>query len=152
MLHCKYFDHKNSGDWKVRGPCRENLWKRAVRIGGKPRDNYRSCNYHGVSPQFPSPIVFMVKTFAVYLLPSSLLESPNLFWLRYNYFFIPLMYLFSFWILLWVQRHIGIAILQMTPKVHGPWLCTFLNRVKKNLRCSENLKLHCFLMILPLPY
>ena len=56
--HCKCFDHKNYGDWKLRGPCRENLhylWKRAVRIAGKPRDNYRSCNYHGVSPQFLQP-------------------------------------------------------------------------------------------------
>ena len=50
--HCKCFEHKNYGDWKLRGPCRENLhylWKRAVRIVGKPRDNYRSCNYRGVS-------------------------------------------------------------------------------------------------------
>ena len=42
----------------MRGPCRENLhylWKRAVRIAGKPHDNYRSCNYPGVSPQFLQP-------------------------------------------------------------------------------------------------
>ena len=35
FLHCKCFDHKNYGDWKLQGPCRENLhylWKRAVRI------------------------------------------------------------------------------------------------------------------------
>jgi hypothetical protein len=58
-LHCKCFDHKSYGDWKLRGPCRENLhylWKRAVRIAGKPCDNYRSCNYHGVSLQFLQPI------------------------------------------------------------------------------------------------
>ena len=57
-VHCKCFDHKNYGDWKLRGPCMENLhylWKRNVRIAGKPRDNYRSCNYHGVSPQFLQP-------------------------------------------------------------------------------------------------
>ena len=39
MDHCKSFDHKNYGDWKLQGPCRENLhylWKRAVRIAGKP--------------------------------------------------------------------------------------------------------------------
>ena len=40
-------------------------------------------------------------------------------------------------------------------KLHGPWQCKFLNRVQKNLRCtnlcSENLKRHGFLMILPLP-
>ena len=57
-LHCKCFDHKNYGDWKLRGPCRENLhylWKRAVRIAGKPRDKYRAYDYHGVSPQFLQP-------------------------------------------------------------------------------------------------
>ena len=46
-IHGKCFDHKNYGDWKLRGPCRENLhylWKRAVRIAGKPRDNYRTCS------------------------------------------------------------------------------------------------------------
>ena len=35
FLHCKCFDHKNYRDWKMQGPCRENLhylWKRAVRI------------------------------------------------------------------------------------------------------------------------
>ena len=61
-VHCKCFDHKNYGDWKLRGPCRENLhylWKRAIRIAGKPHDNYRTL-------QFPVPVVFMVKTFAVY--------------------------------------------------------------------------------------
>ena len=34
-------------DWELQGPCRENLhflWKRAVRIARKPRDNYRTCN------------------------------------------------------------------------------------------------------------
>ena len=51
QVHCKYFDHKNYGDWKLRGPCRENLnylWKRAVRIAGFP------CNCR-VSPQFLQP-------------------------------------------------------------------------------------------------
>ena len=54
-LHCKCFDHKNYRNWKLRGPCRENLhylWKRAVRIVGKPCDNYRTYNYHGVSLLF----------------------------------------------------------------------------------------------------
>ena len=44
-VHCKCFDHKSYGDWKLRGPWRDNLhylWKRAVRIAGKPRDNYKS--------------------------------------------------------------------------------------------------------------
>ena len=57
-IHCKCFDHKDYGDWTLRGPCRENLyylWKRAVRIAGKPCDNYRTNNYHGVSPQFIQP-------------------------------------------------------------------------------------------------
>jgi hypothetical protein len=57
-LHCKCFDHKNYGEWKLQGPCRENLHylcKRAVRIAGKPRDNYKSCNYYWVSPQFLQP-------------------------------------------------------------------------------------------------
>jgi hypothetical protein len=68
-VHCKFLPHENYGDWKLRGPCRENLhylWIRAVRIAGKPSDNYRSCNYHGVSPailtgtpQFPIPAIFM---------------------------------------------------------------------------------------------
>ena len=56
--HCKCFDHKNYGDWKLRGPCRENLhylWKRAVRIAGNPHDNYRTYNYHGISLQFLQP-------------------------------------------------------------------------------------------------
>ena len=42
LVHCKCFDHKNYGDWKKRGPCRENLhylWKRAVRIVGFPRNS-----------------------------------------------------------------------------------------------------------------
>ena len=46
-LHCKCFDHKNYRDWKLRGPCRENLhylWKRAVRIVGFPRN---SPHIHG---------------------------------------------------------------------------------------------------------
>ena len=58
IVHCKCFDHRNYGDWKLRGPCRENLqylWKRAVRIAGNPHDNYRTYNYHGVSPQFLQP-------------------------------------------------------------------------------------------------
>ena len=57
-VHCKCFDHKNHGDWKLQGPCRKNLhylWKRAVRIAGKPHDNYRTYNYHRVSPQFLQP-------------------------------------------------------------------------------------------------
>ena len=48
VVHCKCFDHKNYGDWKLQGPCRENLHylrKRAVRIAGFPRN----C---GVFPQF----------------------------------------------------------------------------------------------------
>ena len=52
LVHCKCFDHKNYGDWKKRGPCRENLhylWKRAVRIAGFP------SNY-GVLPQFLQPL------------------------------------------------------------------------------------------------
>jgi hypothetical protein len=50
--------HENYGDWELRGPCRENLhylWKRAVRIAGKPCDNYRTYNYHGVSLHFLQP-------------------------------------------------------------------------------------------------
>ena len=57
-MHCQCFNHKNYGDWKLQGACSENLhylWKRAVRFAGKPCDNYRSCNYHGVSPQFLQP-------------------------------------------------------------------------------------------------
>ena len=53
-LHCKVLPHENYRDWELWGPCRENLhylWKRAVRNAGKPLDIYRSCNYHGVSPQ-----------------------------------------------------------------------------------------------------
>ena len=47
-LHCKCFDHKNYGDWKLRGPCKENLHyllKKAWIIMGF------SCDYE-VSPQF----------------------------------------------------------------------------------------------------
>ena len=54
-IHCKCFDHKDYRDWKLQGTCRENmhyLWKRAVRIAGPL--------------QFPVPVVFMVKTFAVH--------------------------------------------------------------------------------------
>jgi hypothetical protein len=39
LVHCKFLPHENYGDWKLRGPCRENLhylWKRAVRITKKP--------------------------------------------------------------------------------------------------------------------
>ena len=39
--HCKCFDHKNYADWKLRGPCREDLhylWKSVVRIVGKPHN------------------------------------------------------------------------------------------------------------------
>ena len=58
QLHRKFLPHENYGDWKLRGPCRENLhylWKRAVRIAGKTHDNYRTYNYHGVSSQFFQP-------------------------------------------------------------------------------------------------
>ena len=71
LLHCKCFDHKNYGDWKLRALCRENLhylWKRAVRIF--------PCNYSPfpqivqIFPagtlQFLVPVVFMVKKVAVY--------------------------------------------------------------------------------------
>ena len=55
-LHtANFYPMKTLGDCKLWGPCRENLhylWKRVVSIVGKPRDNYRSCNFHGVSPQF----------------------------------------------------------------------------------------------------
>ena len=56
--HCKFLPHENYGDWELQSPCRENLHylrKRAVRIAGKPWINYRSCNYHRVSPQFLQP-------------------------------------------------------------------------------------------------
>ena len=46
--YSKVLPHENYGDWKLRGPCRENLhylWKRAVRIAGFP------CHW-GFSPQF----------------------------------------------------------------------------------------------------
>ena len=39
IVHCKYFDHKDYRDWKLWETCRENLhylWKRAVRVAGKP--------------------------------------------------------------------------------------------------------------------
>ena len=52
------FDHKNYGDWKLRGPSGEilhYLCKRAVRIKGKTRDNYRTYNYHGFFSQFLQP-------------------------------------------------------------------------------------------------
>ena len=58
VLHRKCFDYKNYGDWKLQGPCRENLhylWKRAVKIAGNPHDNYRTCKHHRVSPQFLQP-------------------------------------------------------------------------------------------------
>ena len=57
-LQCKFLPHENYGDWELQGPCTENLqypWKRAVRIAGRPCDNYRPCNYHGV----PVLVVFM---------------------------------------------------------------------------------------------
>jgi hypothetical protein len=44
----KCFDHKNYGDWKLRGPCRENLhylWKRAVRIAVKTFAVYNDTTY-----------------------------------------------------------------------------------------------------------
>ena len=47
LLHCKCFDHKDYGDWKLQGTCRENLhylWKRAVRIAGFPRNSYSLCS------------------------------------------------------------------------------------------------------------
>ena len=39
VVHCKFLPHENYRDWKIQGPCRENLhylWKRAVRIKNKP--------------------------------------------------------------------------------------------------------------------
>ena len=53
-----FLPHENYGDWELRGPCRENLhylWKNAVRLSGKPHNNYRTCNYHGVSPHYLQP-------------------------------------------------------------------------------------------------
>jgi hypothetical protein len=44
QVHCKFLPHENHWDLELRGPCRENLhylWTRAVRIAGKPHDNYR---------------------------------------------------------------------------------------------------------------
>ena len=57
-LHCKFLPHENYMDWELWGTCKENLyylWKRALRIAGKLRDNYRFCNYYEVSPQFLQP-------------------------------------------------------------------------------------------------
>ena len=57
-LHCKYLPHENYGHGILRGPCRENLHyllKSAVRTAGKPCDNCRSYNYHGVSLEFLHP-------------------------------------------------------------------------------------------------
>ena len=57
-IHCKFLPHENYRDWELRGPCREKLhylWKRAVRIVGKPHNNYRSCNYHRVCQQLLQP-------------------------------------------------------------------------------------------------
>ena len=82
MQHCKCLDHKNCGDWKLWGPCKENLhylWKRAVRIAGKPR-NYKetpqflqtlpidSADFPAGTPKFPVPVLFMVKIFAVWII------------------------------------------------------------------------------------
>ena len=81
IVHCKFFDHKDYRDWKLRGTCRENLhylWKRAVRVAGFPHNSYRGYKNCGETLQFlqpfsidsadfpcRSPVVFMVKTFAV---------------------------------------------------------------------------------------
>jgi hypothetical protein len=43
VVHCRFFDHKAYGDWKLQGTCRENLHylrKRTVRIAGFPRNSY----------------------------------------------------------------------------------------------------------------
>ena len=50
LLPCKFLPHENYGDWKLRGPCRENLhylWKRAVRIAGFP------CNCNVKNSELP---------------------------------------------------------------------------------------------------
>ena len=55
ILHCKCFDHKNYGVWKLRSPCRENLhylWKRAVRIAGKYNQNCTCCSTARLTFQF----------------------------------------------------------------------------------------------------
>ena len=68
-LHCKYFDHKNYGDWKLQGPCRQNLhylWKRAVIIAGKPRSCKEALQFLQPffidSADFPcrDPVIFTV--------------------------------------------------------------------------------------------
>ena len=55
-VHCKFLPHENYRDWKLRGPCRENLhylWKRAVRIVGFP------CNFFSFrDPAISSPCSF----------------------------------------------------------------------------------------------
>ena len=71
---------KNYGDWKKRGPCRNNLhylWKRALRIARKPCSCGETPQFlqpfsidSAGAPLFPVPVVFMVKIFAVHLLPS----------------------------------------------------------------------------------
>ena len=97
LVHCKCFDHKNYRYWKLRGPCRETLhylWKRTVRIAGKPVIIIGSviimgfpCNSYSPFPQlvqiFPAgtrqfqvPVVFMVKTLVVYVFLNS--EKCNL--------------------------------------------------------------------------
>ena len=58
IVHCKCFDHKDYRDCKLQGTCRKNLhylWKRAVRIAGKPCNNYSINNYYRVSLQFLQP-------------------------------------------------------------------------------------------------
>ena len=65
IIHCKFLPH-GYRDWELRGPCRENLhylWKRAVRIAGKPHDNYRtfsidSAGFPCMDPAIPSPCSF----------------------------------------------------------------------------------------------
>ena len=79
VTNCKSFDHKNYGDWELRGPCRENLhylWKRAVRIKWKPH-NYMTCNYHGVSLQFLQP--FSIDS-ADFLFRDPAISSPRSFY------------------------------------------------------------------------
>ena len=53
----KFLLHENYGDWELRGPCREHLhylWKRAVRIVGKPF-SIDSADFPCRDPAIPSP-------------------------------------------------------------------------------------------------
>ena len=57
-VHCQFLPHENYSDWELQGPCRKNLHyllKRPVRIAGKPHENYRTYNCHGVFPQYLQP-------------------------------------------------------------------------------------------------